>query len=746
MAKRVTKESIERLKTSFRLEDFLRGYVELKRMGGFHQGKCPFHADDSPSFTVYPDHYYCFGCKANGDAITFLVERDGLRFQEAVEAVADRMGTTLDYEDDKEVNPEQERREKARKEAFYVMQEVADLYHRQLVAPGASVQAKKALAYLEGRGYGLERVKQFRLGLSTDRNSVCEEGAKRGWAPELLERIGLVNPSQRQPGRHYDFFRDRILVPIQDEKGNVIAFGGRAYLPPQNPDFKEPKYKNSRESDVFSKSFVVYNLHRARGAIARTGSVLLVEGYFDCLTLYANGVENVVAALSTSITPQHLDKLANVARAKELIVSFDADAAGQAATLAFFRKVFPLGRFTMRYLAVPDGKDPDEFIRARGKEAFLEVLSKARPLMDKVCEIACVGIDPRDGEKRLSLLREKVLPAIAEHPDAAMRDLALQSVAGFLKLSDHRLLLPSSSSLVPSAVRTRARPFPEADPAAPLSGGRATFAEVRLGTASTAVASPKAAEGTPAAPRRMPTWQAGSAERKFICALLYAERTCLPRRLRILSEGLDVKDDYESLRVEVCESALSRALSDDSKEILRDILHMQQALGGKAVVEAAFGGELSEMTENLRILVALARGEERELTTLGALGLRNSGPAPALVRRASREGGTKDVEPENSFSSSFAPLVCRALVDAECSARQGTLKNWVERALALLEFEHLKVLWRLENRALAELVAAEGAGRDELQARVSDISAALAMVSEELDPRKKGRDEGADIR
>lgn len=716
VAKRVTKDSIERLKASFRLEDFLRGYVELKRMGGFFQGKCPFHNDDSPSFTVYPDHYYCFGCKANGDAITFLIERDGLRFQEAVEAVAGRMGATLDYEDDKDVSPEQERREKARKEAFYVMQEVADLYHRLLVGPGSPPQAKRALAYLEGRGYGLERVKQFRLGLCTDKSVVCEEGARRGWPRELLERIGLINPSVRLSGSHYDFFRDRILVPIQDEKGNVIGFGGRAYLPSTNPEFKEPKYKNSRESEIFSKSAVVYNLHRARGAIARTGSVLLVEGYFDCLTLFSNGVENVVAALSTSIGPQHLDKLANVARAKELIVSFDSDAAGQSAALAFFQKVFPLGRFTLRYLAVPDGKDPDEFVRARGKEAFLEVLSRARPLLERVCEIACQGVDARDSEKRLSLLREKVLPALAEHPDAATKDLALQSVASFLKLSDHRLLVPSA--VRGGSVSPAGRPGPAGISASPILRGRGQLAS----STSTAVG---------------PSWLAGTAERKFLCALVFAERSDMPQRIRILSEGLEASNEDEALRVEVCESTLSRALSEDSKSILRDVLHMQQVLGGKAVVGASFSGELSEMTDNLRILVALARGDEAELTSLGALGLRQASAAPLAFRRAGRDGGNKEADAENAFAPRHLSLVLRALVDAECSARQGTLKNWVERALAMLELEHLKLMWRLENRALAELVASAAPGREELEARVSDLHAALEMVAEELEPRKK---------
>jgi DNA primase len=365
---KVTKDSLEKLKSVVRLEDFIGAYVELKKAGDHYAGKCPFHADDSPSFAVYPDHFYCYGCKANGDAFSFLEKKDALRFPEAVEAVAARVGFSLEYEEEKGRNPEQEKKDKQRRDALYLLDQCAEFFHRCLLSPAGD----SARAYLLQRGYDSVRVAQFRLGLNPGFDALVKEAQRRGWNQELLLSLSLIQLSRTGKGA-YDFFRDRLLVPIQDEKHAVVGFGGRSYLPEvADGGFKSPKYLNSKESFVFNKSHVVFNLNRARSEIARTEQALLVEGYFDCLSLSAAGIENVVAALSTTISPVHLEKLAQVGRAKELLICFDSDKAGQEATLRFFEKVFPLGKFELRALQIPNGKDPDEFIRSFGKSAFLE--------------------------------------------------------------------------------------------------------------------------------------------------------------------------------------------------------------------------------------------------------------------------------------------------------------------------------------------------------------------------------------
>jgi|GEM_PF-513421 len=728
--KRVTKESIDRLKSSFRLEDYIRTTVDLKRSGGFYQGKCPFHSDDSPSFTVYPDHYFCFGCKKQGDAISFCMESDGLRFHEAVETVASRMGVSLEYEDERAISPEQEERERSRKEAVYIVNEVSELYHRVLL----SHEGERARDYLSKRGYGLERLRQFRVGLALNENIVCEEARRRGWSFERLERLSLVSPSMRMQGEHYDFFRDRVLIPIGDERGNVVAFGGRTYLPPPpHLERKPPKYLNSRESDLFSKSFTVFNLHRARGEIARSGQALLVEGFFDCLSLYANGIENVVAALSTSITPQHLDRLATLARARELVVSFDSDDAGQNATLGFFRKVFPLGRFGLRYLALPDGKDPDEFIRGHGKDAFSQLIAASQPLMNKVCEIACQKIAVNDVERRLAAVREKILPAISEHPDPATRDLALQSVASFLRLSDHRFLIPGHVPVQTVASPTSVKPTQ----VVPVSFVKQA-AQAPVSQGSPRVGAVKEDSGQPPGPQ----WKATPAEVKFVCNLLQAERADLPVRLRVLFEGSEVEGDDEALRVEVCGETLTHSLSEASKELVRDLLHVQHSLGGRSILWAQDERDLGDTAANLRILLALARGDDGSLERLGAASLvKGASIGQGKSLRSVRAGA----DHANAFAPPLLATLRLALRDAECSSRQGSLKSGLERILTGLEKDFLVSRWRAESRRCAELGPHETQARLEAENFLKRAEETLALM-EERESRKKTRDEVGGLR
>ncbi|TJV40304.1 MAG: DNA primase [Mesorhizobium sp.] len=336
---------------------------------------CPFHGEKSPSFHCEDKkgRYHCFGCSVSGDHFKFLTELEGLSFPEAVEKIADMAGVPMPVRDERE-----EQREKERASLTDVMEMATCFFQERLQGP----EGAKARAYLRDRGLTPATQHSFRLGFAPDsRNALKEHLAAKGVPKADIEACGLVRHGDDIPVS-YDWFRDRIMFPIPDSRGKIIAFGGRAMAADA-----VAKYMNSPDTELFHKGNVLYNFARARqamakGALAKGGTVIAVEGYMDVIALAQAGFENVVAPLGTALTENQLELLWRMA--PEPMLCFDGDKAGLKAAWRAADLALPsvqAGR-SARFALLPEGKDPDDLVKAEGPDAFRAVLADARPLVD----------------------------------------------------------------------------------------------------------------------------------------------------------------------------------------------------------------------------------------------------------------------------------------------------------------------------------------------------------------------------
>jgi DNA primase len=378
----VPPEVLDEIRARVDLVDLVGAVVPLKRAGERWKGLCPFHQEKTPSFTVHPKLglFHCFGCHAGGDAFEFLRRHDRLEFPEAVRLLAERAGVPLPGHD----GP----RDAGARDGLLALTEWAARRFESWLWEGTD--AERARAYLDGRGIARETARAFRLGYAPEGWDHLLGAARRDGHPvEALLGAGLVLPRQNAPG-HYDRFRGRLIFPIADTQGRVVAFGGRALAG------EEPKYLNSPETPLYQKGQTLYALHRARERMTETRRALLVEGYVDCLMAHQHGVGEAVAVLGTALTPPQLGLLRRYA--DEAILFFDADRAGQEAARraedlleqsgapgrwAETRRAHDLTRAGLRLkvATLPAGHDPDTFLRAEGREAFEACCRAARPLL-----------------------------------------------------------------------------------------------------------------------------------------------------------------------------------------------------------------------------------------------------------------------------------------------------------------------------------------------------------------------------
>lgn len=341
----------EELKARVSIEDVVSPYVTLKRRGRTLVGLCPFHSEKTPSFTVYPENgsFYCFGCGAGGDVISFVERIENLDYMEAVRSLAQRAGLAV---------PESEADRglaKLRMRLYEANREAARFYHQCLFSP----QGAQAMAYLTRRGLTRKTIRHFGLGYAPGHGALIRHLGEKGFGARELEAANLS--FQGRGGRSLDRFRDRVMYPILDLRGNVIAFGGRIL------GDGEPKYLNTSDTPVFSKGGNLFALNFAKDA--RAENLILCEGYMDVIALHQAGFTNAVAGLGTALTPDQARLLSRYT--KEVVASYDADAAGQKAA----SRSIPLLRaagLAVRVLVVPDGKDPDEFLRAHGQQAHAQ--------------------------------------------------------------------------------------------------------------------------------------------------------------------------------------------------------------------------------------------------------------------------------------------------------------------------------------------------------------------------------------
>jgi DNA primase len=358
----------ERVKQQADIVRVIGEYVRLKKSGQNFTGLCPFHQEKTPSFAVHPvkQIYHCFGCGAGGDVFKFVMEMEKSTFPEAIRTVAEKCGIAIPKP--RERSPE-ERRENQQRSALVEMQrEAAAFFVQQL---HESPEGKVAFAYLEERGLDRDTMKHFGLGFAPSSGDSLLRHMKAKFPEKLLEASGLF--SRDQSGRLYDKFRRRIMFPIANESGKVIAFGGRAI----GDDI--PKYMNSPETPIYSKSSVLYHVDRAKEALRQIDFAVLVEGYMDAIAVARAGITNVVASCGTSLAEPQIKLLGRFTR--RVVVNYDPDTAGQVATERSLTLLLEK-EFDVRVLALPGGADPDKFLKEQGAEAYRELLAKAPPYLD----------------------------------------------------------------------------------------------------------------------------------------------------------------------------------------------------------------------------------------------------------------------------------------------------------------------------------------------------------------------------
>jgi DNA primase len=410
----------EQVKSSVDIVKVIEEYVRLKKVGGSprYSGLCPFHTEKTPSFSVHSSHqfYYCFGCHVTGDVFKFVMEIERISFFEALKLVAERNGMTMpkrEYAD-----PDAKLRA-----ALLEMHETAARVFQGNLAGPAGAQARQ---YLAGRNVSPEQIAEFGLGLSEASGSQLVRQFESRFSPEQLEQSGLVAKRQEGTG-FYDRFRGRLMFPIHNPAGNVIGFGGRALRAGE-----EPKYLNSPETALYRKSYVLYNLHRAKEAIRNQEYAVLVEGYMDVIGVYSAGVHNVVASCGTSLTNTQVRVLKG--HTERIVVNFDPDTAGANAAEKSIQLLLDEG-FRVRVLELEGGLDPDEYVKASGAEAYRERLEKAPVYFHWLADRARRKFDMRTVEGRMDAFKF-LAPRIQNIADRLERFAVANDVANYLGLDE----------------------------------------------------------------------------------------------------------------------------------------------------------------------------------------------------------------------------------------------------------------------------------------------------------------------
>jgi DNA primase len=394
---------LEEIRRRADIVEIISPHVALRKAGRRLVGLCPFHQERTPSFTVDPEAglWHCFGCKAGGDLFRFVEMVEKVEFTEAVELLARRLGV-------QPKSPEQAGRQRERERLLAIYEAACKFFQAQLRTEAAGA----ARGYLKKRGLAPVTIEGFAIGYAPDSwDGLLIAMGRRGYSGQELARAGLVIPRE---GGFYDRFRDRIIFPINDSSGRVIAFGGRSLS-----DEQQPKYLNSPDSPIFQKGHVLYAFDRARRAMSDSGQAMVVEGYLDAIACHDAGSVETVATMGTALTPEHVEMLRR--RVSRLVLAFDSDSAGMAAALRS-RDLFQQADLTVRVITLPEGLDPDQVVRERGRDAFADLVSAAVPMIE--WELARILDSFRQSRDTEEFMRQGVA-ILAGSPDGKEREYYL---------------------------------------------------------------------------------------------------------------------------------------------------------------------------------------------------------------------------------------------------------------------------------------------------------------------------------
>src|SRR6266481_1339806 len=418
-------------------------YVRLKKSGQNFTGLCPFHAEKSPSFAVHPTKqiYHCFGCGVGGDVFKFVMEMEKCAFPEAIRIVAEKCGIAVPRQ--KERSPEERKENHQRSVLVEMHREAQTFFVKQLEG---TLEGKAARAYLEDRGLDKDAISQFGIGYAPSGGDALLRHLKSKYNEKLLVESGLVSRDQ-SAGRLFDRFRRRITFPIANESGKIVAFGARAL----GDDM--PKYLNSPETPIYSKSNVLYHMDRAKDALRRQDFAILVEGYMDAIAVARAGISNVVASCGTSLAEPQIKLLQRFT--KRVIVNYDPDTAGQAATERSLALLLEQD-FEVRVLALPGKADPDKFIREQGADAYMKLLKESPPYVDYLIARAR-QMDMTTAEGKLRAVNF-LLPYVQKIPNRILRSEWATRIAQQLRLDEPVLRAALSKAATERRGEVKTRP------------------------------------------------------------------------------------------------------------------------------------------------------------------------------------------------------------------------------------------------------------------------------------------------
>jgi DNA primase len=411
---------VDQVRSSISIVDLVGGYVRLDKKGKDYAALCPFHSEKTPSFLVSASKqiFKCFGCGAGGDIFKFIMLMESMTFPESIEHLAESHGIQIPHS-----TKESSARREERQLLLEIMELAVDFFCTCLA------QKKEALSYLESRQISAETVKQFSIGYAPPGQRLFEELKKRGYLVEHLLACGLVR--EGDSGQVYDRFRNRIVLPIRDLSGKTIAFGGRIL------GDGLPKYLNSPETSLYSKSHHLYPLNVTRDEIRRRDFAILVEGYFDCIVPFQFGITNVVASLGTSLTENQVKLLGRYTR--NVITNYDPDSAGTAAAIRSIDLFLEEG-FHVNILQLPSGKDPDTFIRSEGTETYQEKLKTSQSYLDFALSQFIKQQKAPSSPKGKQEVVSRILPYLAKIPNNIEQAEHVTRVASRLQVDENLIL------------------------------------------------------------------------------------------------------------------------------------------------------------------------------------------------------------------------------------------------------------------------------------------------------------------
>ena len=441
-------ELVSQIKDRLDIVDVVQERVILKKNGSHYWGLCPFHKEKTPSFSVNPNMgiYKCFGCGEGGDALTFIMKTQNKTFIEIVSELAERFGLEMPKNFHKSESKE------LKEEMIKACTKAVEFYNLRLLKD-KEPETTHVLEYLSGRGITKDIIEKYHLGLAPKAFAMFYKKFRNEFSAEVMEKAGLIVKT-REGDEYIDRFRNRVIIPIQNEFGEYVAFGARAIEKDQTP-----KYLNSSDSLIYNKSKLLYGLYTAKEAIKENDSVILMEGYFDVISAQAHGIGNAVASCGTSLTADHIKLLSRYTPSRKIYLSFDTDSAGQKATkrnAELIKEAFAgLGNIKqfdesyistaddkysceIRVIAPPEGKDPDEFIRSVGAESYKEYMNHAPLLLDFQLN-AILKEKPATPVEKTKTVKE-IIPILIEIQNKIIQAEYVKMIADTLQIDENALL------------------------------------------------------------------------------------------------------------------------------------------------------------------------------------------------------------------------------------------------------------------------------------------------------------------